>query len=175
MTASSASSKSFLRRALTENLGLKILALAAAIGLFVIVSGEYEQRPVAVDVVVLPPPPSSQKMLVSEIPDQVQVTLQGSRPVLNSVRRSGLPPIQMDLHEGTAHYYDFARNLEPPAGTSVVEIVPPSVYPSATSPSISGWTRTRRSARVAHSSVTLGGTISTTLVPAGGSRFRAKS
>jgi len=127
VTASSASSKSFLRRALTENLGLKILALAAAIGLFVIVSGEYEQRPVAVDVVVLPPPPSSQKMLVSEIPDQVQVTLQGSRPVLNSVRRSGLPPIQMDLHEGTAHYYDFARNLEPPAGTSVVEIVPPSV------------------------------------------------
>lgn len=127
MTAGGGARKGFLRRALTENLGLKVLALAASVGLFVIVSGDYEQRPFPVDVVVLPPPPSSQRMLVSEVPNQVQVTLQGSRSVLNSVRRSGLPPIQMDLRSGTAQYYDFARDFDPPAGTNVVQIVPSSV------------------------------------------------
>lgn len=127
MTAGGSSRKSFLRRALTENIGLKVLALAASVGLFVIVSGDYEQRPFPVDVVVLQPPPSSETMLVSEVPDQVQVTLQGSRSVLNSVRRSGLPPIQMDLQRETPRYYDFARDFDPPAGTSVVQIVPSSV------------------------------------------------
>ncbi|MCZ7684400.1 MAG: CdaR family protein [Sandaracinaceae bacterium] len=125
----SASSKSFLRRALTENVGLKILALAAAIGLFVIVRGtEDAQMSVPVSVVALMPPASSNRMLISELPDEVRVTLRGSRSVLNAVRRGGLTPIQMDLRDAQGHFYYFAQEgFELPAGATIVQIAPSAV------------------------------------------------
>lgn len=128
MTASSAK-KSVLRSALTENIGLKVLALAAAIGLFVIVRGtEDAQMSVAVSVVALMPPASTNRMLISEIPDEVRVTLRGSRSVLNAVRRGGLTPIQMDLRDTSGHFYYFAQEgIELPAGASVVQIAPSAV------------------------------------------------
>lgn len=128
MTASSAS-RDFVRRALTENLGLKVLALAASIGLFVIVRGtEDAQMPVPVSVVALMPPASENKMLVSEIPDEVRVTLRGSRSVLNAVRRDGLTPIQMDLRDTSAHFYYFSQeDFELPAGVSIVQIAPSAI------------------------------------------------
>lgn len=129
MTGGASSRKSALRRAFTENLGLKILALAAAIGLFVIVRGtEDAQISVAVDVVALLPPASTPRMLVSEIPDEVRVTLRGSRSVLNAVRRGGLPPIQMDLRDAAAHFYYFEQDeFELPAGANIVQIAPSAV------------------------------------------------
>ncbi len=122
------SRKSLLRRALTENIGLKILALAAAIALFVIVRGtENAQISVAVDVVALLPPESTHKMLVSEYPDQVRVTLRGTRSVLNTVRR-GLPPIQMDLRSARGHFYYFDQDaFDLPAGATIVQIAPSAV------------------------------------------------
>lgn len=128
MTGAS-SRKSAVRRALTENLGLKILALAAAIALFVIVRGtENAQISVAVDVVALLPPASTRKMLVTEIPDQVRITLRGSRSVLNAVRRGGLTPIQMDLRSGRGHFYYFEPDtFDLPAGASIVQIAPSAV------------------------------------------------
>ena len=75
--------KSFLMRALTEHIGLKLVALVASVGLFVIVRGtEDAQISISVDVVALLPPPSTERMLVSEIPDEIRVTLRGSRSVL---------------------------------------------------------------------------------------------
>ncbi|HEY8428714.1 MAG TPA: CdaR family protein [Sandaracinaceae bacterium] len=125
----SSASRNFVRRALTENLGLKVLALAASIGLFVIVRGtEDAQMPVPVSVVALMPPASENKMLVSEIPDEVRVTLRGSRSVLNAVRRDGLTPIQMDLRDTSAHFYYFSQeDFELPAGVSIVQIAPSAV------------------------------------------------
>lgn len=129
MTTSGSARKSLLRRALTENLGLKILALAASIGLFVIVHGtENAQISVAVDVVALLPPPTTEKMLVSDIPDEVRVTLRGSRSVLNAVRRGGLPPIQMDLRNASGHFYYFEQDaFDLPAGANIVQIAPSAV------------------------------------------------
>lgn len=128
MSGGATSRKGLLRRAFTEHLGLKLLALAASIGLFVIVRGtENAQIPVDVPVVVLPPPDNA-RMLVSEIPDHVRVTLRGSRSVLNAVRRSGLPSIQMDLRHETGHFYYFeADELDVPAGTSIVQVAPSAV------------------------------------------------
>lgn len=98
--------KSFLMRALTDHLGLKLVALVASVGLFVIVRGtEDAQISISVDVVALLPPPSTERMLVSEIPDEIRVTLRGSRSVLNAVRRDGMQPIQMDLRDASAHFY----------------------------------------------------------------------
>ncbi len=128
MTATG-SRKSFLRRALTENIGLKILALAAAIALFVIVrGGENAQISVAVNVVALLPPASTHKMLVSEIPDQVRVTLRGSRSVLNAIRRDRLRSIQMDLQSAEGHFYYFEQDaFDLPAGVNIVQIAPSAV------------------------------------------------
>ncbi|HJL15071.1 MAG TPA: CdaR family protein [Sandaracinaceae bacterium LLY-WYZ-13_1] len=121
--------KGFVRSALTDNVGLKIVALVASIGLFVIVRGtEDAQISIAVDVVALLPPPSSDRMLVSEIPDEIRVTLRGSRSVLNAVRRGGMQPIQMDLRDASAHFYYFEQEeLELPAGATIVQIAPAAV------------------------------------------------
>lgn len=118
-----------LRRAFTENVALKVIALVASIGLFVIVRGtEDAQTAVPVDVVALLPPPSTQRMLVSEIPDEIRVTLRGSRAVLNAVRRDGMTPIQMDLRDAEEPFYYFDQDqLELPTGTSVVQIAPAAV------------------------------------------------
>jgi len=121
--------KSFLMRALTEHIGLKLVALVASVGLFVIVRGtEDAQISISVDVVALLPPPSTERMLVSEIPDEIRVTLRGSRSVLNAVRRDGMQPIQMDLRDANAHFYYFEQEeLELPAGASIVQIAPAAV------------------------------------------------
>ncbi len=78
-----------LRKALTENVGLKIISLVAAIVLFSLVRGsEDAQRSVFVDVVATLPSPASGKILIGEIPDKVKVTLRGSRSLLNSIGRN---------------------------------------------------------------------------------------
>lgn len=122
-------SRGFFRSAFTENLGLKVVALVASIGLFVIVRGtEDAQISIAVDVVALLPPPSTERMLVSEIPDEIRVTLRGSRSVLNTVRRGGMQTIQMDLRDASAHFYYFDQEeLELPAGATIVQIAPAAV------------------------------------------------
>ncbi len=117
------------RRAVTENVALKLIALIGSIGLFVIVRGtEDAQTVVPVEVVALLPPPSTQRMLTNEIPDEIRVTLRGSRAVLNSVRRDGMPPIQMDLRDAAEPFYYFDQDeLELPAGTAVVQLAPAAV------------------------------------------------
>ena len=125
----SVASKGVLRRAFTENVGIKLVALVASIGLFIIVRGtEDAQISIAVDVVALLPPSSEHRMLTSEIPDQVRVTMRGSRAVLNALRRDGMAPIQMDLRDASSHFYYFEQEeFELPAGAAIVQIAPAAV------------------------------------------------
>src|SRR5688500_15244501 len=109
------------RRALglvTDNFGLKVFAIMVAVGLYGLVRGaEDATTNVPVSVVALLPPPSSNKMLVSELPDEVQLTLHGSRSQINQIVRDGLDPIQIDLREERGSYYTFDPNaFELPAG-----------------------------------------------------------
>ncbi len=118
-----------VRRSLTENLGLKIFSFLVALGLFYVVHGsEDAQRPVFVDVVALLPPVSSGKLLMSDLPDKVRVTLRGSRSMLNALKRDELGPLQVDLRDGSRRYYYFDPTaFDLPAGVEVVSIAPPSV------------------------------------------------
>jgi YbbR domain-containing protein len=127
VTASS--QKGFVRQALTENVGLKILALAASIALFVIVRGTEDVAGVVdVDVVALLPDDNSPRMLISDVPDQVRVTLRGSESVLDTVRAQGLEPIQMDLRDMSQHYYPFdPSQIDVRAGVSIERVEPPSI------------------------------------------------
>lgn len=118
-----------LRRWFTQNLGLKVLSLAAAIALFSLVrGGEDAQASVFVDVEPELPPTSSRRMLVSEVPDKVKLTLRGSRSLLESIRKEGLRPVEIDLRDMDRSYYYFdPEKFDVPAAVELVRLAPASI------------------------------------------------
>ncbi len=118
-----------LRALFTENIGLKLFSLAAAIILFSLVHGaEDAQRSIFVDVVAILPPADSGKILVSELPDRVRVTLSGSRSLLNSVRREEMDAVQVDLTDPELRYFYFEPEVfELPVGVQIVQLAPDSI------------------------------------------------
>ena len=82
-----------LRSALTENVGLKMLSFFCALLLYSLVHGSQDaQKSVSVDLVVLLPPESAQRVLVSQLPPRVRVTLRGSRTALDELHASSDAP-----------------------------------------------------------------------------------
>ncbi len=118
-----------ISRGWTDNLGLKSFALAASIVLFSLVHSEEDaQRTVFMDVVALLPPPGAEKMLISELPDQVKVTLRGSRSQINAIQRHELPPVQVDLSDtGLSYFYFESAAIEVPGTVSIVKIQPAAI------------------------------------------------
>ncbi|RLB47173.1 MAG: hypothetical protein DRJ42_25995 [Deltaproteobacteria bacterium] len=117
------------REAFTENVGLKLFALAASIILFSLVHGaEDAQRSVFVDIVAILPAADSDRILVSELPDRVRVSLRGSRSLLNSIRREELDAIQVDLTDtDLSYYYIEPESFELPVGVEIVQLAPASI------------------------------------------------
>lgn len=108
--------------ALAENFALKVLALMGAIGLFTVVHGsEAAQRSLFVPVVAEVPDPSAGKVLVSDLPDRVKLTLSGSRSVLNSIE--SVDAVQINLSTADQYYYFEPENFGLPAGIDV-KVVP---------------------------------------------------
>lgn len=118
-------SMGFVRQALTEHLGLKLVALVASLGLFIILRGTEDSR-VTVSVPLVRPE-NAGRMLVSEIPDEVRVTLRGSRSVLNAVRRDGIPAIRIPTDHTGPFYYIEQDEFEVPVGASVDQITPGTI------------------------------------------------
>ncbi|MFW5920715.1 MAG: diadenylate cyclase CdaA, partial [Polyangiales bacterium] len=119
----------FVREVFTHNIGLKLFALAAAIGLFSIVHGaEDDERSYFVEVAPQLPPPSSGRMLVSELPDKVKVTLRGSRSLVSSVTAEDLGPVTIDLRNTNRSYYYFdPDSFELPASVQLAQLAPASI------------------------------------------------
>jgi YbbR domain-containing protein len=115
-----------LLRVLTDNLGLKALALGLSVVLFAVVHSDVDaQRSVYVDVVALLPPPDAGRMLVSEVPAQIRVTLRGSRSKLSELSRDSLGPLQIDLRDGRTGYHQIeGSQLGLGTGVRVSEISP---------------------------------------------------
>lgn len=115
--------------AFTENVPLKLLSLALSVLLFSIVHSDQDgQRSIFVDVVALLPPPGSQKMLISDIPHQVKVTLRGSNMRVSAIGRGDIGPIQMDLTDTDRRYFHFSTSIIDVGGAvQVVEIEPSTV------------------------------------------------
>ena len=116
-------------RFITNNLGLKLLAVALSLLLFSLVHSDVDaQRSMFIDVVALLPPADAGRMLISELPTQVKVTLRGSRSRLSDLSRDDFSPIQLDLREGTNGYYYFRPNeVDVAGGVHVMEIEPATV------------------------------------------------
>ena len=118
-----------IRGFFSRNLGLKLAAFATALVLFSAVRGaEDAQRSVFVDVAASLPAPDTNMMLISQPPDQVRLTLRGSRSQINAVRPENLPPVVIDLTDPGQRYYYFADDdFDVPAGVTITQVAPTSI------------------------------------------------
>jgi YbbR domain-containing protein len=115
--------------AMVENLGLKILSFAFALGLYAFVHGSEEaQRTLPVDVVARAPPASAGRVLLTQLPSVVQVTVRGPRTLLDDMKADDLGAFQPDLRSGKVDHVEFDPSvIHIPPGVRVEQIDPPSV------------------------------------------------
>lgn len=119
----------WLRRAFTENIGLKALSLVLALGLVAYQrSGQGEQqRTVLVDVTVLPPPEGLNRELMTAVPAHINLTVRGTARALEQLA-SGVPPIEFDLRSGDKRNITLEPSMfELPPGVRVTVIDPASI------------------------------------------------
>jgi YbbR domain-containing protein len=115
-----------LRALATENLNLKLLSLAFALVLYSLVHTSQEaQRSFMVDVVTILPE-SSSRVLMTQIPDRVRVTVRGARSTVDELHADDLGSVQLNLQTGSEVRKPFQTTNVPP-GLKVEEIVPPAV------------------------------------------------
>ncbi len=121
---------SFFRAAFLENLGLKIFSLVLAVSLFAVLRGQQErqQRTIPVAVILRLPPESSERELMTPTPANVHATLRGSTRAIDQLIQNGVPPIEIDLRDGTREILAFDPNmLSLPRDVEVRFIDPPSI------------------------------------------------
>ncbi len=119
----------FLRPMLRDNIGLKLLAFACAIVLFGYVHGtQNAQRIMAVDLVALLPPANENRVLTSDLPTSVRVSLHGPRSLVSDLRSEDLGTLQLDLRSAKPGRIPLEPSmLNIPGGVVVDSIDPPSV------------------------------------------------
>jgi hypothetical protein len=119
----------WFRESVTENVGLKALSLAFALGLFVYLHGQQEQQMRTIPVAVIVRPPEDPKReLMTSIPPSIHVTLRGSMRAIDRLIQNGLPPIEIDLRDGQAEEITFEANMfSLPPDVEVAIIDPPGI------------------------------------------------
>src|SRR3954471_20679862 len=86
-----------IRAMLTENLNLKLLSFAFALVIYSLVHGGQDaRRSIVVDLEVALPPESSDRVLVSSIPQSVRIFVRGSNQTIDNLRASSIS-VQIDL------------------------------------------------------------------------------
>jgi YbbR domain-containing protein len=115
--------------AMVENIGLKILSFAFALGLYAFIHSSQEaQRTLPVDVVATPPPESAHRVLLTPLPPVVRVTVRGPRTILDEMKADDLGTFQLDLRTGKVDHIDFDTSaVHLPPGVRAEQIDPPSL------------------------------------------------
>lgn len=121
--------RAWLRAALTENVGSKLLALALSLGLYAFIHGaENAQRTFTVSIVALVPPAGGPRQLMTKVPTEVAVTLRGSRTQLDNIRGDELGTVQIDLQSAISERVEIrADMINVPAGLKIEQIYPSSI------------------------------------------------
>jgi YbbR domain-containing protein len=120
---------STVRAALTENLYLKFLSFALALLLYSSFHGTQDaQRSVSVNLVLVMPQDSGNRVLVSPVPEAVRLTLRGPRSSLDELRADDVGNIQVVLHSSA----ERRVRLDPamvhvPPNVRVEQIDPPAI------------------------------------------------
>jgi len=124
------STLTFLRESVSENLGLKTLALTFALGLFAFLQGQTDeqQRTIPVPIVMRLPPESAERELMTPIPASVHVTLRGPARAIDHLIQTGIVPIEIDLRDGHRESISFEpKAFSFPPETAITIIDPPSI------------------------------------------------
>ncbi len=122
-----------LRRArvsLMENLNLKLFSLGIALVLYSLVHGSQDaQRSLLVDLVVLLPPETGNRILANQLPPQVRLTLRGPRAQLDELHADDIGTLQVDVHSDTERRITLdPAMVHVPPGVRVEQIDPPALY-----------------------------------------------
>lgn len=116
--------------AASENLGLKLVSLVIAVGIFAFVRGSGStQRSLDVPLLaLLPQSAEGRSVLLSSLPDKVRVTVRGATSVVSSLRAEELGPVQVDLRAGQRPFVRMSADLlSLPAGARFVSIEPSTI------------------------------------------------
>jgi len=118
--------RDLLRRWFLDNAALKLVALVLAITLFILVSGEKEtERSVKVAVAYVRP---EDRVLVSEVPDTLEVWVRGPWTRIKRLDPADVDPIVVDLTKSGDGEIRFDNDqLRLPAGLEVRAIRPSSI------------------------------------------------
>ena len=137
MTALFALMLAFLKEAFTENVGLKLLSLSFAVGLFAFVYGQQDEqlRTVPVAVVLRPPAEGADRELMTQIPADIHITLRGPARAIDRLIQEGMPPIELDLRQGNKEQITFEAGMFqlPPTPRSRSSTLPVSIWIGKTS------------------------------------------
>jgi hypothetical protein len=108
---------------------LKLLAVAASVGLYVLVHDSQDtQRVIEYDVLAVLPANNDGRVLVSSLPGKVQVTLRGPKAAMNALQPARLKPIPIDLRNYTKPSFAFdERLIAVPSRIQVVRVQPSQV------------------------------------------------
>lgn len=115
---------------LGENLGLKIVSVVIAVGLFAFVRGSGTvQRSIDVPLIaLLPQPGDGRPFLLTTLPEKVRVSVRGASSVVSALRGEEVGPVQMDLRAGRRAGVRLTPEMVSlPAGASFVSIEPPEL------------------------------------------------
>lgn len=118
-----------IRGAFFDNVGLKALSLMSALGIYAFIHGaENAQRTVSVSIVTIMPPESANRQMMTQMPNEVKVTLRGTRTQLDDLRNDDLGTLNLNLRSGRETNIDLDPSMfRTPAGVSIAEINPPSI------------------------------------------------
>jgi hypothetical protein len=120
----------WLRAAFTENIGLKALSIAFALGLFAFQRGreDKQQRTVPVGVVMRLPPDSAKRELMTPVPASIHATLRGSTRAIDALLQTGVAPVEVDLRDGQRDAVTFEPSMfSLPPDIEIAIIDPPSI------------------------------------------------
>jgi YbbR-like protein len=120
-----------VRSAFFENLGLKILSLLVALALYAFIHGaENAQRTLPVNVVAVMPPPSANRQLLTQLPNEVSITLRGSQTQLDALVLK--ESLHLDLSSGREATIDLDPQtiqgmINIPSGLTVEQVIPSQI------------------------------------------------
>jgi YbbR domain-containing protein len=108
----------WLKDAIAENTGLKLISLLFAVAFYAFINGaQTAQRVLDVSILTLSPKDASSKVLVSQTPATVRVTIQGPRGTLDDLRAEDVGTVLLDLRHGSPSYAMFdPSTLKLPTG-----------------------------------------------------------
>jgi len=118
-----------LRSLLTDNLNLKLVSLAFALVLYSVVhTSEEAEKTLLLSVVALTPPESANRVLVTQIPAQIRVSVLGPKYTLGDLHADDMGSVQLDLRGGKETRVTFEASMIPvPPGLKVKQIDPPAI------------------------------------------------